>query len=256
MRLGIDIGNTAAKWALFEGRTLLRHGAVCRPDEAVCRSETDTTLPAAGLGEGLEPLPAIEQALVCASGDMAAWEGWLAGFNFKYSILNSETPLPIQLDYKTPKTLGADRVAAACGAWGLHPGEASLIVDAGTCITVDYLDAEGVYHGGAIMPGLKMSLRALNSFTAKLPLVDIDGVEKATVIGRSTEESIVAGTLGATMLALAGFVALYKEKNPALHVLLTGGDAERLTKAGATGWELTPQLTLRGINEIMVKSEK
>ena len=235
MNLTIDIGNTAAKWALFDERVLVK--ASCCSLEAI---ETD----------------AVEKALICASGNMTSCESWLSNFNFKFSILNSETPLPIRLDYKTPQTLGADRVAAACGAWSLHPGEASLIVDAGTCITVDYLDADGVYHGGAIMPGLKMSLQALNTFTAKLPLVDINNIEKALVIGRSTEESIVAGTLGATMLALAGFVAMYKEKNPALNVLLTGGDAERLTRAGATGWELQPTLTLQGLNEIMIYNEE
>ena len=79
------------------------------------------------------------------------------------------------------------------------------------------------------MPGLKMNLQALHTFTAKLPLIDLEGVEKAPVLGRSTEESILAGTLGATLLALAGYVALYKEKAPNLRVLLTGGDAERLS---------------------------
>ncbi len=223
MNLAIDIGNTVAKWALFDGRTLLRHGTGERP--------------------------AADCTLVCASGELPDWSEGL-------QVLTAETTLPIKLDYKTPATLGTDRIAAACGAWGLHPGEPCLIVDAGTCITVDYLDASGVYHGGAIMPGLKMSLRALNNFTAKLPMVDIDGVNKAAVLGRSTEECIVAGTLGATMLALAGFVAVYKEKNPALHVLLTGGDADRLTRAGATGWEQEPMLTLRGLNEIMMNNEE
>ena len=251
MKLAIDIGNTAAKWALFEGRGLVRHGVVCRSETDTTLSEADTAL----LEDGTA-LPKADGGLVCASGDMAPWKDWLSSFTFHLSPFTSDTPLPIRIDYKTPATLGADRVAAACGVWGMHPGEPCLIVDAGTCITVDYLDADGVYHGGAIMPGLRMSLQALNTFTAKLPLVDIDGVEKALVLGRSTEESIVAGTLGATMLALAGFVTMYKEKSPGLHVLLTGGDAERLTRAGATGWELAPLLTLKGINEIMIYNEE
>ena len=173
-----------------------------------------------------------------------------------FATLTPQTHLPIHLDYKTPETLGADRVADACGAAGLHPGEACVVIDAGTCITVDFVDAEGTYHGGAIMPGLKMNLQALHTFTAKLPLIDIEGVEKAPVLGRSTEESILAGTLGATLLALAGYVALYKEKAPALRVLLTGGDAERLMALGARGWEHVPQLTMIGLNEIMTYNEK
>ena len=229
MNLAIDIGNTAVKWAAFEGRTLTAHGDDVK--------------------ELADRIKQTDKVLACASGE-------LPNLGKHLPVLTSDTLLPIKLDYKTPQTLGADRIADACGAWSLHPGEACLIIDAGTCITVDYLDAGGVYHGGAIMPGLNMNLQALHTLTAKLPLIDLKGVTKAPVLGRSTEESIVAGTLGATMLALAGSVALYKQKNPTLHVLLTGGDAERLTAAGATGWELAPRLTLIGLNEIIIHNEK
>lgn len=227
MNLTLDIGNTAVKWATFEGREL-----------------TDC-----GYGMPEELIAKAVHVLASASGDIST-------LNVGLPALNSSTPLPIKLDYKTPETLGADRVADACGAVSLHPGEPCLVIDAGTCITVDFIDANGVYHGGAIMPGLKMNLQALHTFTAKLPLIDIEGVEKAPVLGRSTEESILAGTLGATLLALAGFVALYKEKAPNLHVLLTGGDAERLMASGAKGWEHVAHLTLIGLNEIMIYNEK
>lgn len=222
MNLAMDIGNTAVKWAAFEGKRLME----------------------SGIGIPTELLSRAGHTLACASGKMPEEL-------YAIPVLTSDTPLPIRLDYKTPATLGADRIADACGAWALHRGEACLVIDAGTCITVDFIDGAGVYHGGAIMPGLKMNLQALHTFTAKLPLLDIDNVKRAPVLGRSTEESIVAGTLGATMLALAGYVALYREKNPALHVILTGGDAHRLSEAGAKGWELQPQLTLIGLNEIM-----
>ena len=164
-------------------------------------------------------------------------------------------PLPIRLDYKTPSTLGADRIADACGAAAMHPGEPCLVIDAGTCITVDFIDANGVYHGGAIMPGLGMSLQALHTYTARLPLIDLANVTKAPVLGRSTEESILAGTLGATLLALAGYVALYKGKAPGLRVLLTGGDAGQLTASGTVAWEHVPHLTLIGLNEILMHGE-
>ena len=175
MNLAIDIGNTAVKWAAFEGRTLTAHGDDVK--------------------ELADRIKQTDKVLACASGE-------LPNLGKHLPVLTSDTLLPIKLDYKTPQTLGADRIADACGAWSLHPGEACLIIDAGTCITVDYLDAGGVYHGGAIMPGLNMNLQALHTLTAKLPLIDLKGVTKAPVLGRSTEESIVAGTLGATMLAM------------------------------------------------------
>lgn len=226
MNLTLDIGNTAVKWATFEGKKLKD----------------------CGYGIPTEQMAKATHTLACASGQLAE--------EVSVQQLTSDMPLPIDLDYRTPETLGADRIADACGAAGLHPGEPCLVIDAGTCITVDFVDAQGVYHGGAIMPGLKMNLQALHTFTAKLPLIDIEGVGKAPVLGRSTEESILAGTVGATLLALAGFVALYKEKAAGLQVLLTGGDAERLMASGAKGWEHVPHLTLIGMNEILLYNEK
>ena len=221
MNLAIDIGNTALKWASFEGKTLVESGH--------------------GMPEG--QMAAAARVLACASGDAPC----------EAPRLTADMALPIRLDYKTPATLGPDRIAAACGARALHPADDCLVIDAGTCITVDFLSKDGTYRGGAIMPGLKINLQALHTFTAKLPLLDIEGVTKAPVLGRSTEESILAGTLGATMLALAGFVAAYRERCPGLRVLLTGGDADRLVAAGATAWEHVPLLTLIGLNEIMMQ---
>ena len=226
MRLAMDIGNTAVKWASFEGHTLLEQGYDLPTDK----------------------LTVAENVLACVSGA-------LPDTVYDIPLLTADISLPIRLDYKTPQTLGPDRIAAACGAWSLHKGEACLVIDAGTCITVDFLSADGVYHGGAIMPGLDMSLNALHEKTARLPLVSLECVDRAPALGRSTEECILAGTLGATMLALAGYVALYREKSPALRVLLTGGDAQRLMAAGATGWEHQPLLTMIGLNEIMICGE-
>ena len=142
MNLTLDIGNTAVKWATFEGRTLLEQGHDLPTDK----------------------LTEAEAVLACASGKVPDTV-------YDLPLLSSETPLPIHLDYKTPQTLGPDRIAAACGAWSLHRGEACLVIDAGTCITVDFVDGGGTYHGGAIMPGLRMNLQALHTFTAKLPLI-------------------------------------------------------------------------------------
>ncbi len=241
MNLSLDIGNTAVKWATFDGKELVECGRVKNEELRMKNEKWD----------------GVDRSLVCASGDLAKVQPLLDGFNFQFSIFNSSMPLPIKLDYKTPETLGADRIADACGAAGLHPGESCLVIDAGTCITVDFIDSKGVYHGGAIMPGLKMNLQALHTFTAKLPLIDLEGVEKTPVLGRSTEESILAGTIGATLLALAGYVALYKEKAPNLRVLLTGGDAKYLLASGTNnGWEHVQNLTLIGLNEIMIYNEK
>ncbi len=223
MQLAIDIGNTAVKWGAFEGRTLLESGR----------------------GVPAELLEQASETLVCASGAVpAALEG--------LPRLSAQTELPISLNYKTPATLGPDRIAAACGAWALHPGEATLVVDCGTCITLEYVSADGTYHGGAIMPGLKMKFQALHTFTEKLPLLDIASAQKAPVLGRSTEECMLAGTLGAAQMTVAAYVATLKGVAPELRVVVTGGDAERIVPPGTEGREHEPHLTLIGLNEVMV----
>ena len=249
MNLAIDIGNTAVKWATFEGHTLLENG--------LWSAETrDWRTAAIDWGT-------VEHAMVCASGDASTIEqdippltSHVPRLTSHLSRLTSQSPLPIRLDYKTPDTLGPDRIAAACGAQALHPGEDCLVIDAGTCVTVDFLDRHGIYHGGAILPGLDMNLRALHTFTDKLPLIDITAGRTAPVLGRSTEECIVAGTLGALQMALAGYIALYRQKCPDVRVLVTGGDATRLMPTGANGSEHLPLLTLIGLNEIMSNHEE
>ncbi len=194
MHLTIDIGNTRSKWALFEGDRLVQCGYMT---------------------EGLPPEGAQADIIVCATGnaDLHA----LGLEKKQVQRLTADMPLPITLDYATPETLGPDRIAAACGAWMLREeGCPQLIIDAGTCITIDYLDAAGVYHGGAILPGIDMKFRALHTFTAKLPLLENVYSDELLVAGRSTKESLVAGVLTATRYEVAGFVRHYRQVEPDL----------------------------------------
>lgn len=223
MFLTVDIGNTRVKQAWFDG-------------DVLCEA------PAAGMR--------AERAIVCATGHCDL--GSLDLPADKVSVLSSDTPLPITLDYATPQTLGPDRIAAACGAWKDHRD--TLIIDAGTCITIDYLDAEGTYHGGAILPGIGMQFRALHTFTAKLPLVGAASDTATLLIGRSTAESIVAGVVSATRFAVEGFVDRYLQQYSDLQVLLTGGDADRLWGNGAlaiANCKHEPWLVMIGLNEIL-----
>ncbi|MCQ2295823.1 MAG: type III pantothenate kinase [Bacteroidales bacterium] len=234
MNLTLDIGNTMVKWALFEGGCLTRSG----------RQAT------------LEGVPHAERAMVCASGRVD--EAALAALADEVHILSAETSLPIGVDYETPQTLGADRVAAACGARRLGEGRACVVVDAGTCITIDYIDAAGVYRGGAILPGMEMKFRALHTFTAKLPLLSDVGFDEAPLTGRSTRASMAAGVLTATRFEVEGFVARYRAEAPECDVLLTGGDAERLWGEGrlaVAGCRIEPQLVMVGLNEILDRLE-
>ena len=231
MNLTIDIGNTRSKWALFEGDRLVRCG---------------------DMGEGL-PHEGVQDIIVCATGDADLHAMGLEGE--RVHRLTAAMPLPIKLDYATPETLGPDRIAAACGAQRIgQDGCPKVIIDAGTCITIDYLDAEGTYRGGAIMPGIEMKFRALHTFTAKLPLLENIGGEEECVVGRSTRESMTAGVLTATRYEVEGFVRHYRQRDSHAQVLLTGGDAERLWGGGrlqVDNVSIEPHLVMIGLNEII-----
>lgn len=136
--------------------------------------------------------------------------------------LTYQTPLPIKNLYETPQTLGCDRLAAVVGAVTLQPGRDILIIDAGTCITYELVDANSFYYGGNISPGLGMRLKALNHYTGKLPLVQPEGC--MPMIGKDTETAIRAGVKKGIEYEIEGYIRNLRYKYPELLVFLTGGD--------------------------------
>ena len=125
-----------------------------------------------------------------------------------------------------------------------------MVVDAGTCITVDFVNKDGVYLGGAIMPGLDMKFRALHNFTAHLPLLNIgDAISDANPLGNSTHNSIVSGVLCATRFALEGYERRLSDiAGGKIEVVVTGGNAPLL----AGNWDLKPNLLMYGMNTILM----
>lgn len=212
MQLIIDIGNTRTKVVLFEkGQIVSRY------------------YPEIFNVEWLEKLkveqPFDSAILSSVNEDNQAVEDWLKDNSF-FIKLDHKTAIPIKNAYQTPQTLGKDRLAAVVGAFALYPQENCLVVDAGTCMTYELLNAEGIYKGGNIAPGIEMRLRAMHEFTAKLPLVG--KVKKQRLddwIGFNTETALqMGGQLGA-VLEIEGFVARYKRRYGSIQLILTGGDA-------------------------------
>jgi type III pantothenate kinase len=139
-----------------------------------------------------------------------------------YSIDNV-TPVPFNLNYKTPDTLGIDRKAVITYAWDIKPKENILVIDAGTCITYDFISKDGVYMGGGISPGLEMRFRSLHEYTANLPEVSFQ--EKAFLIGDSTRNSILSGVINGTIAEIKGIIKRYEKKFDNLTIFMSGGSA-------------------------------
>jgi len=142
------------------------------------------------------------------------------------TTLSHRTKLPLVLDYDTPETLGADRIAAAVGAVELFPEENNLIIDLGTCMTIDLVDKGGVFRGGVIAPGLKMRMRAMAHFTDRLP--DISTEWEKTMsgeLGKSTKECLFSGSYWGIIHEINGVLQTLRQDFTSLNMILTGGDA-------------------------------
>lgn len=163
--------------------------------------------------------------------------------------LSSKTKVPLQSQYLTPETLGNDRLAAAIGANALYPQENVLIVDAGTCITYDFVTSDASYMGGSILPGIKMRFQALHQLTAKLPLIKQENLD--SFIGTSTKTSIQTGVLFGVLHELRGFKSQYEQKFGTIKVIVTGGDASYFESQLKNEIFAQPKLVLIGLNTIL-----
>lgn len=165
-------------------------------------------------------------------------------------VLDSHTPLPFKNLYKTPGTLGPDRLAAVAGAFSLAPNQNCLVIDAGTCITYDFIDSNGSYRGGGISPGLRMRLQALHQFTAGLPLAALPS--HADLIGADTLGSITSGVVNGAVAEVEGIIAKYLEKHGDTKVFLCGGDTFFFESKLKQHIFAVANLVLIGLNRILL----
>ena len=140
----------------------------------------------------------------------------------KVMRLTSKTPLPFKNLYASPKTLGPDRIAAIAAASEMFQNENCLVVDAGTCITYDFLDNKNVYQGGAISPGISMRFQALNHYTSRLPLVE--KINNPDLIGNTTQSCIESGVVNGVLAEVEGIIEKYEAGYGNIKVVLCGGD--------------------------------
>lgn len=140
-------------------------------------------------------------------------------------VLTPDTPLPLTVRYASPRTLGADRMAAACGAASLFPERTLLIADAGTALTLDVVK-DGAFCGGNICAGVRLRLQALHEHTAALPLVEADG--PVPEFGYDTVTALRSGAVRGVAADILSGIDVLRDADPAAMLLLTGGDMKLL----------------------------
>lgn len=243
--LTIDCGNSSVKAALFD-----RDGQ--RPGTAVAMPHDDVSA-LRRLIERHRPGHAVLSA-VC---EVPALDRLPALSGLPMLRLGPDTPVPIVIDYDTPRTLGPDRVAAAVGAWDWarqsgHSGDL-LVVDAGTAATIDLVTADGHFAGGNIAAGIALRLRALHEHTGRLPLLERDDTAGALPpLGRDTRSALACGAargLAAEVEGTARHIGRAVTGRLPL-VVLTGGDGPLLARLVTLPAVALPHLTLQGLYKI------
>jgi type III pantothenate kinase len=237
MNLIIDRGNTLYKIAVFDNDTLIME-----------QSFQELTL---SVLEKIFHTQRIEKTILCSVGGNVDKE--IIEYLESKSIfrnMNDNLQLPISIAYKTPTTLGKDRIASVVGALEIVKGHSVIVIDAGSCICVDYADKDLVYQGGSISPGIKMKYRSLNTFTANLPLLDL-AKEEIVVCGAETQECIHSGVINGSLYEIEGFIDYYLQKDNTAEVVLTGGDAELIAKRLNRKVILDKHIVLKGLNVIL-----
>lgn len=243
--LVIDIGNTYTKIALFKHNEIVYAQQFIDPtidtlDRLLSRDNPDK---------------------VIISSVKKEKEEWEIALQEKIPLVyfNAEMTTGITNHYLTPQTLGLDRLAAVIGASHLHPGKNVLIIDGGTCITYDFVDAGANYYGGSISPGLNMRYKALNNYTSGLPLVKECGSFDANY-GNDTQSAILSGVQNGLKYELTGFIEAYRKNEQEFKIILTGGDSiffDTLLKNSifAPYIKIEPYLVLEGLNAAIQKHD-
>ncbi len=234
-----DVGNSRMKWGRCDDRQVV---------DAVALPLDDPAAWEACWKRFVGPEPLIWVVAGVNPDRIAQLVEWLNSRATKISILDSYQRLPIALAVDHPERVGIDRLLNALAAKSRdRAGRPAALVDAGSAVTVDWLDAEGVFRGGAIFPGLRLMARALHDYTARLPAVEVVS-PVPNPPAPATEPAIAAGIHGAVV---GGIAYLVRRMAAALRadpvVYLTGGDASLLAPALDVPFELWPNMTLEGI---------
>jgi len=240
-KLVIDIGNTLTKVAVFKQDELLQV-------EQYLAADVETLL-------ALIDKYNIDSGIISTVKKEA--EDWreAIGGQIKLKYFSTGMATGINILYKTPETLGVDRLAAVIGAYRLYPGKGNLVIGGGTAITYDWVDAEGNYFGGSISPGLNMRYKALNYYTGALPLVAADA-QFSESCGDDTTTAILSGVQNGIKYELTGFIQSYMTNSPGLNIILSGGDSiffDTLLKNSifAPYVKNEPYLVLKGLNAVI-----
>jgi type III pantothenate kinase len=181
------------------------------------------------------------------------------GEKTSFHKLSSHSILPFTAPVGKPETIGADRLALAAASVHFYNGKNNLVIGVGSCITYNFINKYNSFLGGSISPGMEMRLKSLNTFTAKLPLIQVDTDEigwNFPLIGYDTRTNILSGVILGMAAEIDGIINKYGEKFENLNVVLTGGDAVYLTHFLKNKIISDPDMIFKGLYAISEQNHK
>jgi type III pantothenate kinase len=248
MNAAIDAGNTRIKVGLFDNDRLI--------DMLVFPSHPIQNLYAFLAARNFENC--IISSVIELPPHIINYLRMKSGHLFEFDTHNR---LPIENKYKTPHTLGKDRLALAVAGAARFPGKDVLVISAGTCITYNFVSAKGAFMGGAISPGLEMRYKAMHEGTSELPMVETEkeapeidqkaASQSIPLIGNNTESSIRSGVVNGIVFEIEGYVNQLKKKYKNCGIILSGGDSRYLADHLTIETDVEPDLALAGLNLIL-----
>jgi type III pantothenate kinase len=242
MNLVIDLGNTQTKIGIFSGKEFIKKFVFDKNSSTEIKKlltefpEIKHSMVSSVINHSKEIVNILQNKTFCIDFDI-------------------NTHLFFKILYKTPETLGKDRVAAAAGAIALYPKKPLLVVDAGTCIKYNFINSNSEFIGGGISPGIDMRFKALNVFTDRLPHLQFEE-NYSEIVGSSTKTSIISGVQLGTLFEIEGFIKKFKEQNKDGIVVATGGNLSFLADGLKSSIFAVPDLILSGLNEILLHHHK
>lgn len=206
--LTIDIGNTRAKYAVFEENAIVASG-IFNPDSD-------------DLGQLLRSCGQVKKGILSSvAGKVDKCLEQLDGIDM--TVLTCETPLPFRWGHKSGET-GSDRLMAMAGSMVLYPGRNNLVVDVGSCITYDILAGGHIYYAGPISPGIRLRFKSMNDYTTALPLLSPDDSD-LPFICTSTYDCLQSGVLRGIEFEIKGYIEHFASLYSKLNAIIIGGDS-------------------------------
>lgn len=243
MNYVIDVGNTKTKTAFVNNQKVVRLKSF----------DTDEFMK--NYRQHFQQEKQIQSCIISSVMPLGALFVKFVTKNYNGIILNNKTLLPFINLYKSKKTLGNDRISNIAGALTFHPKKNILAIDAGSCITYDFVNAKREYLGGAISPGINMRFSGLHHFTGALPYVKLKK-ENPVLVGNSTVSSIQSGVVNGVLFEISSYINKIKKSYPDVKVILCGGDCSFLADRLKNSIFVSPNLTLIGLNSILKYKEK